>query len=82
MEPRWACGNAGVAPISNGTRARMKASILDPDDQEASLRLPEQGELQDGDLLPLRRPRSLPGKRDPHESRMNHFFVVEALEVR
>ena len=36
------------------------AELEDPDDQEEGLRVPQSGELQDVDLLPLRRPKSLP----------------------
>jgi transposase len=49
-----------------------RAQLEDPDDQEDGLRIPEQGALQDGHLLPLRRPTALPCY--PRESRMTQKY--------
>src|SRR2546426_354411 len=53
-------------------RRHGRPQLQDPDHQEDGLRLPEPRALQDGHLLPLRRPRPLPGY--PRKSRMNHLF--------
>jgi len=46
---------------SSDQQCRLGGTELeDPDDQEESLRVPQSGELQDVDLLSLRRPKSLP----------------------
>ena len=49
-----------LLPPSDHQRDERGAQQQDPEDQEHGLRLPQHRALQDGDLLPLRRARSLP----------------------
>src|SRR5438132_10208497 len=59
----------------NHQRRCRRPQLRDPDHQEDGLRLPQQGALQDGHLLPLRRATALPCC--PRNCRMTHISKLE-----
>src|SRR5262249_36049264 len=62
-------------------RRHGRSQLQDPNHQEDGLRLSEPRALQDGHLLPLRRPRPLPGY--PRKSRMNlDYYDTEGKRHR
>ena len=60
-------------------RRHGRPQLQDPDHQENGLLLPEPRALQDCHLLPLWRPRPLPGH--PRRTRTNHFFKVPEIRL-
>ena len=64
---------ADLLPASHHQRHERGHRQQDPGPQEDGQRVPQSRQLQDGDLLPLRWPRSLP-RYDPLNSRMRLFF--------
>src|SRR5262249_1031959 len=87
-EPRQAGGNHAegasprgprLLPPPGDERGQRGAQCEAAADQEHGLRLPQPRALQDRDLLPLRRPRSLPGY--PLKTRKSLVFLEEPTHV-